>query len=239
MPNEITVGDKVRFAEILDPGDDECEFEVIEDNGDRLLIRMICDLPIRPVMTVLRRDVQEGRPMLTIGSLFAGIGGFELGLERTGGFKTEWQVEIESCPLVRFSIKYDPSIANQFHRQRFEVIMSIHMSLASADIEIVGPVVGFYPVDVMNNLAFDQFATRRFFDHKNVLGSVGGCASMAGSPDHDVAIRVNKCCSHRGNLSPLGANAFKPPSVAMPAKGLMANPKRASNRSQGFSRSKT
>ena len=53
----FTVGDQVRFREALDPGDDLCLFDVIEDNGTRLMIRLVCDLPIPPVKVVRRADM--------------------------------------------------------------------------------------------------------------------------------------------------------------------------------------
>lgn len=53
----FTVGDRVRFRENLDPGDEACLFDVCEDNGDRLMIRLVCDLPIRPVSVIMRADL--------------------------------------------------------------------------------------------------------------------------------------------------------------------------------------
>jgi hypothetical protein len=55
--NDVTVGDLVRFCEIVDPGDESARFEVIEDNGDRLIVRLLCDLPIPPTQLVRRSDV--------------------------------------------------------------------------------------------------------------------------------------------------------------------------------------
>ena len=48
--------------------------------------------------------------MITLGSMFAGIGGLELGFESTGRFETKWQVEIDDYAIKVLS-KHWPSVA--------------------------------------------------------------------------------------------------------------------------------
>ena len=49
--------------------------------------------------------------MLTVGSLFSGIGGIELGLERTGGFKVIWNCEIDAYASAVLK-KHWPEVPN-------------------------------------------------------------------------------------------------------------------------------
>jgi len=51
---------------------------------------------------------------LTLGSLFSGIGGFELGFERTGQIKTIWQVEIDDY-CRRVLAKHWPAVQRFAH----------------------------------------------------------------------------------------------------------------------------
>ncbi len=74
---------------------------------------------------------QTGTP--TIGSLFAGIGGFDIGFE-AAGFKTAWQVEIN--PVCR------AVLADRFpHAQRFEDVREC----GAANLSRVDAVVGGFP----------------------------------------------------------------------------------------------
>jgi len=41
----------------------------------------------------------QDKEMITVGELFAGIGGIGLGLEMTGGFEVKWQVERDKYAL--------------------------------------------------------------------------------------------------------------------------------------------
>ena len=54
---------------------------------------------------------RENMEKLTTGSLFSGIGGLEYGLERTGGFRTIWNCEIEAYPSAVLK-KHWPDVPN-------------------------------------------------------------------------------------------------------------------------------
>jgi len=53
----ITVGCCVRFRSMVDPGDSDARFTVLEVNGDRLLVRLVCRLPIPPTSVVMESEV--------------------------------------------------------------------------------------------------------------------------------------------------------------------------------------
>lgn len=57
MERPTLTGRIVRLANPADEAERAARFVVTEDNGDRLRIRLVCDLPIAPVETVRPDDV--------------------------------------------------------------------------------------------------------------------------------------------------------------------------------------
>ena len=87
---------------------------------------MIPDACLEPEEPEITDSHDKGR-MMTVGSLFAGIGGFDLGLERAG-MKVKWQVEID--PFCRKVLAtHWPSVA------RYEDVKEVgHHNLESVDV---------------------------------------------------------------------------------------------------------
>ena len=57
-------GATMRIVKLTHPANDserDALFEVVEDNGDRLQIRLICDLPYPPVETVRPADIESAQ----------------------------------------------------------------------------------------------------------------------------------------------------------------------------------
>jgi hypothetical protein len=53
----MKVGQKVKFKEILEQGDEELRFIVLEDKGDRVLVQAVVDLPFPPTYTYLKSEL--------------------------------------------------------------------------------------------------------------------------------------------------------------------------------------
>ncbi|MBB6591001.1 DNA cytosine methyltransferase [Ralstonia solanacearum] len=85
-------------------------------------------------------DPQRNTGNPTVGSLFAGIGGFDLGFERAG-FRTAWQVEID--PIRR------AVLADRFpHAQRFDDVRACGRHNLSA----VDVIVGGFPCQDLSTM---------------------------------------------------------------------------------------
>jgi hypothetical protein len=56
---EPKVGDTVKYSKPLNTDEAGCRFVLVEHNGDRCLIRLICDLPIPPVECVPTSEIQS------------------------------------------------------------------------------------------------------------------------------------------------------------------------------------
>lgn len=75
----------------------------------------------------------------TVGSLFAGIGGFDLGFE-SAGFRTAWQVEID--PICR------AVLADRFpHAKKYEDVRSVGAGLERVDV-----IVGCFPCQDLSTM---------------------------------------------------------------------------------------
>lgn len=99
----------------------------------------------------------------TVGSLFAGIGGFDLGFE-AAGFRTEWQVEID--PVCR------AVLADRFpHARQHEDVRSCLSGLAAVDV-----VVGGFPCQDVSQMGKRRglagARTGLFFDAMRIVQTI-------------------------------------------------------------------
>ena len=50
--SQMTVGDLVKYSRPFDAREAKARFVIVEPRGDRVLIRLLCDLPIPPTEVV-------------------------------------------------------------------------------------------------------------------------------------------------------------------------------------------
>lgn len=149
----------------------------------------------------------------TIGSLFAGIGGFDIGFERAG-FQTRWQVEIN--PINR------AVLADRFpHARQFEDVRLV----GAEQLEQVDVIVGGFPCQDVSNMGKRRglagertglfFEAIRIINELRpewvVLENVTGLLSSHDGRDFQTVVQTLAQCGYVGCWRVLNAQYFGVP----------------------------
>ncbi|OSI36072.1 DNA cytosine methyltransferase [Neisseria dumasiana] len=148
----------------------------------------------------------------TVGSLFAGIGGFDLGFEQAG-FKTEWQVEIADIPRAVLADRFP-------HAKQFTDVRTCLPDLWRTDVIIGGfPCQDVSTAGKRRGLAGER--TGLFFDALNivntlkprwvVLENVTGLLNSNDGKDFQTVIQSLAECGYVGCWRVLDARYFGVP----------------------------
>lgn len=148
----------------------------------------------------------------TVGSLFAGIGGFDLGFEQAG-FKTEWQVEISDVPRAVLADRFP-------HAKQFTDVRTCLPDLWHTDVIIGGfPCQDVSTAGKRRGLAGER--TGLFFDALNivnklkprwvVLENVTGLLNSNDGKDFQTVIQSLAECGYVGCWRVLDARYFGVP----------------------------
>ena len=150
----------------------------------------------------------------TVGSLFAGIGGFDLGFEQVG-FRTEWQVEIADIPRA--------VLADHFpHAKQFTDVRTCLPELWHTDVIIGGfPCQDVSMAGKRRGLAGER--TGLFFDALNivsalkprwlVLENVPGLLNSNDGRDFQTVVQSLAQCGYVGYWRVLDASYFGVPTA--------------------------
>jgi site-specific DNA-cytosine methylase len=145
--------------------------------------------------------------MLKVGSLFAGIGGLEYGLEKAGGFKTVWQVEIDPfCQKVLEKHWKDTTIYGDITKVDFRTVEHVDVlcgGFPCQDLSVAGKRAGI--IEGKRSRLWEEFARAiseirpRIAIVENVPGLVGWFDIFARPTPSDDGISINGSKIRKGS----------------------------------------
>ena len=159
------------------------------------------------------------KKIITVGSLFAGIGG----------------IMSESRDSIFFPIEQNPARANQFKGGSLNGIVNNPMFFrTTAENQIAVRVIALQAIDVVNSLTFSCLAADSLLNNQDVFRSVCHLPRLGGSANHHVPPMVDKLSFAESIWKTTLPKWFAAPFISLPAKRIVTDSERASNRTERF-----